>query len=102
MIVGQHGRRAGVGDRASEHAVEASQFVANLDACGQADPTTVGVTTKPGVPTGIGYSAVVSPLGEIRAQAVDRPELLVVDIDPSEVDDARSKVPVLANARDFS
>jgi predicted amidohydrolase len=73
-----------------------------LAACGQADPTTVGVTTKPGVPTGIGYSAVVSPLGEIRAQAVDRPELLVVDIDPSEVDDARSTVPVLANARDFS
>jgi predicted amidohydrolase len=73
-----------------------------LAACGQADPTTVGVATKPGVPTGIGYSAVVSPLGEIRAQAADRPELLVVDVDPSEVDDARAKVPVLANAREFS
>jgi predicted amidohydrolase len=73
-----------------------------LAACGQADPSTVDVTTKPGVPTGIGYSAVVSPLGEIRAQAMDRPELLVVDIDLSEVDDARAKVPVLANARDFS
>jgi predicted amidohydrolase len=73
-----------------------------LAACGQADPSTVDVTTKPGVPTGIGYSAVVSPLGEIRAQALDRPELLVVDIDPSEVDDARAKVPVLANAREFS
>jgi predicted amidohydrolase len=45
---------------------------------------------------------VVSPLGEIRAQAADRPELLVVDVDPSEVDDARAKVPVLANAREFS
>jgi predicted amidohydrolase len=80
-------------------ALDSTSWVA---ACGQADPSTVGVTTKPGVPTGVGYSAVVSPLGEIRAQAADRPELLVVDLDPSEVDDARAKVPVLANAREFS
>ncbi|MFC0432883.1 carbon-nitrogen hydrolase family protein [Kutzneria buriramensis] len=73
-----------------------------IAACGQADPSSVGVTTKPGVPTGIGYSAVVSPMGEIRAQAQDRPELLVVDVDTAEVAEARGKVPVLANARDFS
>ena len=73
-----------------------------IAACGQADPSSVGVTTKPGVPTGIGYSAVVSPMGEIRAQAQDRPELLVVDVDTEEVTEARGKVPVLANARDFS
>jgi predicted amidohydrolase len=73
-----------------------------IAACGQADPASVGVTTKPGVPTGIGYSAVVSPMGEIRAQAQDRPELLVVDVETEEVAEARGKVPVLANARDFS
>jgi predicted amidohydrolase len=73
-----------------------------IAACGQADPSSVGVTTKPGVPTGIGYSAVVSPMGEIRAQAQDRPELLVVDVETEEVAEARGKVPVLANARDFS
>ncbi len=73
-----------------------------IAACGQADPASVGVPTKPGVPTGIGYSAVVSPMGEIRAQAEDGPELLVVDVEPAEAAEARGKVPVLANARDFS
>jgi deaminated glutathione amidase len=80
-------------------ALDATSWVV---ACGQADPTTVGIETKPGVPTGIGHSAVVSPLGEIRARAPDRPELLVVDINPSEVDGVREMVPVLANARTFS
>lgn len=70
-------------------------------ACGQADPATVGIEPTGSTPTGIGYSVVVSPLGEIRAQAGTGPELLVVDIDPSEVDKARATVPVLANARDF-
>lgn len=70
-------------------------------ACGQADPATIGVEVSGKAPTGIGYSAVVSPTGEIRAQAGAAPELLVVDIDPSEVDSARAALPVLRNARRF-
>jgi len=72
-----------------------------LAACGQADPRTVGVEPSRKAPTGIGYSTVVSPLGEIRAQAGAAPELLVADIDPTEVDSARKSVPVLENARSF-
>lgn len=70
-------------------------------ACGQADPRTVGNTPSGKAPTGIGYSTVVSPTGEIRAQAGAAPELLVVDLDPSEVDSARAANPVLRNARDI-
>lgn len=70
-------------------------------ACGQADPSTVGVSPSGKAPNGVGYSLVVSPTGEIRAQAGDAPELLVVDLDPSEVDDARAANPVLRNARAF-
>ncbi|MCE7009377.1 carbon-nitrogen hydrolase family protein [Kibdelosporangium philippinense] len=67
-------------------------------ACGQADPTTVG--RKPSkAPTGIGYSLVASPLGEIRAQLGPEPGLRIVDVDTSEVTEARKIVPVLANRK---
>lgn len=66
-------------------------------ACGQADPQASDVDSKPGAPTGIGFSAVVSPTGQIVAQAGPGPELLVADIDdPAEV---REQIPVLRNAR---
>jgi predicted amidohydrolase len=68
-------------------------------ACGQADPVTIGREPSGKAPTGIGYSLAVSPLGEIRGQLGPEPGLLVVDIDPSEVDAARAAVPVLANRR---
>ncbi|TCO64293.1 carbon-nitrogen hydrolase family protein [Actinocrispum wychmicini] len=67
-------------------------------ACGQADPTTVGRESGT-APTGIGYSTVVSPLGEIRGQLGPEPGLLVVDVDPAEVATARAAVPVLVNRR---
>lgn len=71
-------------------------------ACGQADPTTVGITPSGKAPNGIGYSLVVSPTGEIHAQAGAAPQLLVTDLDPAGVDGARTANPVLRNARAFS
>jgi predicted amidohydrolase len=68
-------------------------------ACGQADPATIGQEPSGSAPTGVGYSLVVSPLGEIRGQLGPEPGLLMVDIDPAEVADARAAVPVLANRR---
>ena len=37
-------------------------------------------------PTGVGGSVAVSPLGEVLAQLDDKPDLLLVDIDPEQVD----------------
>lgn len=68
-------------------------------ACGQADPATIGQEVSGKAPTGVGYSAVVSPLGEIRAQLGPEPGLLFFDVDPDEVAEARKIVPVLANRK---
>jgi predicted amidohydrolase len=68
-------------------------------ACGQADPASIGREPSGSAPTGIGHSVVVSPLGEVRAHLGPAPEVLVVDIDPTEVEAARAAVPVLANRR---
>ena len=68
-------------------------------ACGQADPRSVGREPSPKAPTGIGYSTVVSPLGQIRDQLADAPDVLVADIDPAEAEQARRTIPVLANRR---
>lgn len=68
-------------------------------ACGQADPHSVGREPSPKAPTGIGYSTVVSPLGAIRAQLADAPDVLVAEVDPAEAEQARATVPVLANRR---
>lgn len=68
-------------------------------AAGQADPATVGVEVKPGSPTGVGHSVVVSPLGDVLAEAGAAPDLLVVDVEPSELADARERLPVLATSR---
>ena len=63
-------------------------------ACDQAEPPTTGPA-----PTGIGCSAVVSPLGEVRSRLGAEPGLLVTTLDPAEVTAARTAVPVLANRR---
>ncbi len=76
-------------------ALDSTTFVA---ACGQADPTTVGREAGK-APTGIGASAVAGPLGAFVDQLGPEPGLLVVDIDPGEVDAARKTVPVLANRK---
>ncbi|ASO17924.1 putative amidohydrolase [Actinoalloteichus hoggarensis] len=70
-----------------------------LLACGQADPSTIGERPKGAAPTGIGYSSLVSPVGEIRAQLGPAPGLLPVDVDIAEVERARETIPVLANRR---
>jgi predicted amidohydrolase len=50
-----------------------------------------------------GHSMIVDPWGEIVAELPhDEPGVLVADIDPSKVEEARGKVPALANARPFS
>jgi predicted amidohydrolase len=64
-------------------------------ACGQADPH----TPDPKAPTGIGYTTVAAPTGEIHAQLGPEPDTLVVDIDVSLVESVRRTIPVLANRR---
>ncbi|MCK2243249.1 MULTISPECIES: carbon-nitrogen hydrolase family protein [unclassified Crossiella] len=68
-------------------------------ACGQADPATTGVETSGNAPTGVGYSAVVDPFGNVHAGLGAEPEVLVVSIDPFMVEQAREAIPVLENRR---
>ncbi len=77
-------------------ALDATSYVL---ACGQSPPESVGRTGRRGAPTGVGGSLVVSPYGEVLAEAGEAPELLVADLDPAVVAQAREAVPVLANAR---
>ena len=79
-------------------ALDSTTFVV---ACGQGDPETTGAGPAGAAPTGIGHSAVISPLGSALAALDGKPGLAVVDIDPSLVDEVRTKLPVLANARQF-
>lgn len=67
-------------------------------AVGQADPTTQGIKATT-APTGVGYSAVIDPTGGAIIGAGAEPELLITDIDPSEVAEVRKIIPVLANRR---
>lgn len=70
-----------------------------LLACGQADPLAAGVEAKPGAPTGVGHSLVVTPTGQVLASAGAAPELLIADLDLDAVAAARRTIPVLVNAR---
>ncbi|HYH76563.1 MAG TPA: nitrilase-related carbon-nitrogen hydrolase, partial [Arthrobacter sp.] len=79
-------------------ALDSTTFVV---ACGQGDPASVGIAAAGNAPTGIGHSAVVSPLGSALVALGSEPELAVVDIDTSIIADVRGKLPVLANARTF-
>ncbi|MDN5754800.1 MAG: carbon-nitrogen hydrolase family protein [Micrococcaceae bacterium] len=68
-------------------------------ACDQADPAASGRPATDSTPLGVGRSAVISPLGRTLACLPQGPELTVVDLDLAEVEQARRKLPVLANAR---
>jgi deaminated glutathione amidase len=68
-------------------------------ACGQADPVESGGPAHQKAPTGIGYSTVAGPSGEITAQLGPGPDLLVVDLDLDLVGTTRDAIPVLANRR---
>ncbi|WP_120521858.1 carbon-nitrogen hydrolase family protein [Arthrobacter celericrescens] len=83
---------------ARARAVDTTTFVL---ACGQGDPATQGVESKGAAPTGVGHSMVVSPFGEVLESLEGAPGLLFADLDPAVVEEARTKLPVLANRRDF-
>jgi predicted amidohydrolase len=68
-------------------------------ACGQADPLASGITGISDQPTGIGYSLVADPFGRVAAALADGPDLLVADVDPAVVRQAREAIPVLANRK---
>jgi predicted amidohydrolase len=70
-----------------------------LVAAGQADPAAVGVPSDGKAPTGVGYSAVISPRGEVLGSLGAEPGLLVGDLDLDAVTKTRAAIPVLANRR---
>lgn len=80
----------------SARALDSNMFVLAVD---QASPTSTDPRADITQPTGVGYSRVVSPFGVTLAEAGEAPEILVVDLDLSEVDRAREALPVLDNAR---
>jgi deaminated glutathione amidase len=49
-----------------------------------------------------GRSLIIGPWGEIMAEAGDRPEVLMAQINTSEVTSARARLPSLTHDRDFS
>ena len=79
-----------------------------LLAAGQADPAAAGVALQGGkepseqsnaAPTGVGYSAVISPRGEVLQSLRAEPGLLMADLDLDLVEQTRAVIPVLANRR---
>lgn len=83
---------------ARARAVDTTTYVL---ACGQGDPATQGIETKGSAPTGVGHSAVVSPLGEVIEELDGGTGLLFADLDTAVVREARTKLPVLANRHTF-
>ena len=79
-------------------AVDSTTFVLT---CGQGDPVSQGAEAAGSAPTGVGHSAVVSPFGEVLQELDGAPGLLFADVDPAVVEDARTKLPVLANRYKF-
>lgn len=74
-------------------ALDAGVFIA---AAGQARPDWEEKAGEESGPTGIGHSAVVNPQGVRIAEAGYAPETLIVDVDLSEVAEARKALPVVA------
>jgi hypothetical protein len=70
-------------------------------ACGQGDPASVGHPVKGSAPTGVGNSVVVSPMGDVLEELDGAPGLLFADLDTAVVQEARTKLPVLANRHKF-
>jgi deaminated glutathione amidase len=83
---------------ARARAVDTTTYVL---ACGQGDPATQGVEPRGAAPTGVGHSAVVSPFGQVLDELDGAPGLIFADLDPDLVKEARAKLPVLANRREF-
>jgi deaminated glutathione amidase len=70
-----------------------------LVAAAQADPAAAGIPLDGGAPTGVGYSAVISPRGEVLRSLGAEPGMLVADLDLDLVEQTRAAIPVLANRR---
>lgn len=83
---------------ARARAVDTTTYVL---ACGQGDPATQGIEPRGAAPTGVGHSAVVSPFGEVLEELDAGPGLLFAELDPAVVMEARTKLPVLVNRREF-
>ena len=66
-------------------------------AAGQADPAAAGVILDGTAPTGVGYSAAISPRGEVIRSLGTEIGLLLADLDLDEVTKTRATIPVLAN-----
>jgi len=49
-----------------------------------------------------GHSLIISPWGEVLAEAGETPGVIVADLDLAKVDEARSMVPALRHDRDFA
>ncbi|MDP5227909.1 MULTISPECIES: carbon-nitrogen hydrolase family protein [Arthrobacter] len=70
-------------------------------AAGQADPAALGIENPKNLPTGVGHSGVVGPLGTDVIRADGAVQLLVAELDPEVVAQARATLPVLANRVDL-
>ena len=77
-------------------ALDSTTFVV---AAGQADPAAAGVEQRGSAPTGIGYSAAISPRGEVLDELGPERGLLVTELDLDQVETARAAIPVLVNRR---
>ena len=49
-----------------------------------------------------GHSIIVDPWGRVLAEADDKPGVILAEIDPALVSDARGRIPTLEHARDFT
>lgn len=80
---------------ARARALDSTTFVVAVD---QARPT----DAEGSAPRGVGGSLAVAPDGAVLASAGDAPELVVVDLPLTRLDEVRAVLPVLANRRDFT
>ena len=83
---------------ARARALDSTQY---LVACGQGLPSAAGREAVDGAPTGVGHSAVIGPTGEVLAEAGEAPEMIIAELDSERVAEARTLLPVLANAREI-
>ena len=58
-----------------------------------------GAEQRGSAPTGIGYSAAISPRGEVLDELGPAPGLLVTELDLDQVESARAAIPVLVNRK---
>lgn len=77
-------------------ALDSNMFILAAD---QASPLAGDPRADITQPLGVGFSRVLSPFGRTLVQAGEAPELLIADLDLSEVAEAKKALPVLANAK---